>query len=151
MSHNGTIDNYCQPSLYRCQKTWWTAYFACMPVDLPLRELLSTHKVCKVFTVMIVILPLLPKVLLKIICCGYLLEPPRRGDSNRYPQHMILWRNFLFLTFNTNHRFPPFLQYLRCKSGVTFVRRCFRDAQSTAQVGKMDENGFIPMVNIELE
>ena len=24
------------------------------------------------------------------ICCGYLLESPRRGDSNKYPQHMFL-------------------------------------------------------------
>ena len=30
----------------------------------------------------------------KIICCGYsLVSPqPQRGDSNEYPQHMILWR-----------------------------------------------------------
>ena len=28
----------------------------------------------------------------KIICCGCLLESPHRGDSNRYPQHMILRR-----------------------------------------------------------
>ena len=42
---------------------------------------------------------------------------------------MILWRNFHFLSFNTNPRFPPFLLYVRCKSGVTFVRRCFRDEQ----------------------
>ena len=28
-------------------------------------------------------------VLLKIICCGYLLEPPQRGDSNRSPQHTV--------------------------------------------------------------
>ena len=24
------------------------------------------------------------------ICCGYLLESPQRGDSNKYPQHMFL-------------------------------------------------------------
>ena len=23
------------------------------------------------------------------ICCGYLLESPRWGDSNKYPQHMF--------------------------------------------------------------
>ena len=40
---------------------------------------------------------------------------------------MILWRNFFILSFNTNPRFPPFLLYVRCKSGVTFVWRCFRD------------------------
>ena len=32
------------------------------------------------------------KFLHKIICCGDLLESPRGGDSNRLPQHMILWR-----------------------------------------------------------
>ena len=42
---------------------------------------------------------------------------------------MILWRSFHFLSFNTNPRFPPFLLYVRCKSGVTFVRRCFRDEE----------------------
>ena len=38
----------------------------------------------------------------KIICCGCVLELPHRGDSNTYPQHMILWRNietFHFLSF----------------------------------------------------
>ena len=27
------------------------------------------------------------------IDCGYLLEPPRRGGSNEYPQSMVLSRN----------------------------------------------------------
>ena len=27
------------------------------------------------------------------IDCGYSLEPPRRGDSNEYPQSMFLGRN----------------------------------------------------------
>ena len=27
------------------------------------------------------------------MCCGYLLESPRRGDSNKYPQHMFLGVN----------------------------------------------------------
>ena len=27
------------------------------------------------------------------IDCGYLLEPPRRGGSNEYPQYMFLSRN----------------------------------------------------------
>ena len=40
---------------------------------------------------------------------------------------MILRRNFHFLSFNTNPRFPPFLLCVRCKSGVLFVWRCFRD------------------------
>ena len=29
---------------------------------------------------------------IKIMCCGCVLESPRRGDSNTHPQHMILWR-----------------------------------------------------------
>ena len=44
---------------------------------------------------------------------------------------MILWRNidffFTFYHFDSNPRFPPFLLYVRWKSGVNFVRRCFRD------------------------
>ena len=48
-------------------------------------------------------------VLLKIICCGYLLESPPRGDSNRSPQHMIYGDISIFLSFNTNPRFPLFL------------------------------------------
>ena len=27
------------------------------------------------------------------ICCGYSLEAPWGGGSNKYPQHMFLWRN----------------------------------------------------------
>ena len=33
-----------------------------------------------------------------------------------------------FYHFDTDPRFSPFLLYVRCKPGVTFVRRCFRDA-----------------------
>ena len=32
------------------------------------------------------------------------------------------------LVIDSDPRFPPFLLYVRWKSGVTFVRRCFRDA-----------------------
>ena len=32
-----------------------------------------------------------------------------------------------FYHFDSDRRFPPFLLYVRWKSGVTFVRRCFRD------------------------
>ena len=45
---------------------------------------------------------------------------------------MILWGNIenypCFFLFDSDPRFPPFLLYVRWKSGVTFVRRCFRDA-----------------------
>ena len=37
----------------------------------------------------------------------------------------------IFCHFDTNPRFPPFLLYVRCKFGVTFVRRCFRDAEGS--------------------
>ena len=43
---------------------------------------------------------------------------------------MILWRNiesFHSSSFDSDPRFTPFLLYVRWKSGVTFVRRCFRD------------------------
>ena len=43
---------------------------------------------------------------------------------------MILWRNiknYPFYQIDSDFRFPPFLLYVRWKSGVTFVRRCFRD------------------------
>ena len=46
-----------------------------------------------------------------------------------YKNRLILWRtieNYLFYHFDSDPRFPPFLLYVRCKSGVTFVRRCFR-------------------------
>ena len=42
---------------------------------------------------------------------------------------MILWRKIEiihFYHFDSDPRFPPFLLYVRWKSGVTFVRRCFR-------------------------
>ena len=32
-----------------------------------------------------------------------------------------------FYHFDSDPRFPPFLLYVRWKSGVTFVWRCFRD------------------------
>ena len=40
------------------------------------------------------------------ICCGYLLESPHRGDSNKYPQHMlleILNATFLNISNNSSH------------------------------------------------
>ena len=40
---------------------------------------------------------------------------------------MFKWRNFHFFSFTTNPRFPHFVLSVRCKSGVTFVWRCFRD------------------------
>ena len=34
---------------------------------------------------------------------------------------------FHFYHFDSDPTFPPFLLYARWKSGVTFIRRCFRD------------------------
>ena len=42
----------------------------------------------------------------------------------------------LFYHFDPDPRFPPFLLYVRWKSGVTFVRRCFRDDKSGVREGK---------------
>ena len=41
------------------------------------------------------------------ICCGYLLESPRRGDSNKYPQHMFL--GVLNTVFLNNSNYLPHL------------------------------------------
>ena len=63
---------------------------------------------------------------------GCVLESPQWGDSNTYPQHMILWRNieiFHFCHFDSDPR-SPFLLHVSWKSGVTFVRRCFRDVRA---------------------
>ena len=35
-----------------------------------------------------------------------------------------------FYHFDSDPRFLPFLLYVRCKSGVTFVRRCFCDVKT---------------------
>ena len=44
------------------------------------------------------------------ICCGCVLESPHRGDSNTYPQHMILWRtveNYSVLSFCSQPQIFP--------------------------------------------
>ena len=38
-----------------------------------------------------------------------------------------VFRFSLFYHFDFDPRFPPFLLYVRWRSGVTFVPRCFRD------------------------
>ena len=73
-------------------------------------------------------------VLHKIICFGCVLESPRGGNSNAHPKDMNLWRKLKiihFYHFDSDPRFPPFLLYVRWKSGVTFVRRRFRDAKAS--------------------
>ena len=49
-----------------------------------------------------------------------------------------------FYHFDTNPRFPPFLLFVRWKSGVTFVRRCFRG--DTIQIFFFFEDNDTPSV-----
>ena len=52
------------------------------------------------------------------VCCEYLLESPRQGDSNKYPQHMFLGvLNTVFL--NISNCLPHF--ELRNRSIQTVV------------------------------
>ena len=46
---------------------------------------------------------------------------------------------FTFYHFDFDPRFPPFLLYVRWKSGVTFVGRCFRDVSSFFKIGGLRE------------
>ena len=48
---------------------------------------------------------------------------------------MIIWRNIEnhpFFNFDSHPRFPQFLLYVRWKSGVIFVPRCFHDVLNRA-------------------
>ena len=51
-----------------------------------------------------------------------------------------------FFHFDTNPRFPPFLLYVRWKSGVTFLRRCFRDGVR----GGLNNIGVLALKAIQL-
>ena len=51
----------------------------------------------------------LPSVLHLIIWCGYLVDTPLRGDSIKYPQHMISGKIYHFLSVKI------FLQRVRVK------------------------------------
>ena len=50
------------------------------------------------------------------IDCGYLLEPPRRGGSNEYPQSMFLSRN------KKNNEYPCKPQFYYIKVGFKGVK-----------------------------
>ena len=50
------------------------------------------------------------------IDCGYLLEPPRRGGSNEYPQSMFLNRN------KKNNVYPRKPQFYCIKVGFQGVK-----------------------------
>ena len=48
--------------------------------------------------------------------------------------------------FKINPRFSPFLLYVRCKSGVTFVRSCFRDDCSRSRGYKTDRSNAVDLL-----
>ena len=50
------------------------------------------------------------------MCCGYSLEPPRRGGSNEYLQSMVLNRN------KKNNIYPCKLQFYYIKVGFEGVK-----------------------------
>ena len=50
------------------------------------------------------------------IDCGYSLEPPRRGGSNKYPQSMFLSRN------KKNNAYPCKPQFYYIKVGFNGVK-----------------------------
>ena len=53
-----------------------------------------------------------------------------------------------FYHFDSDPRFPPFLLFARCKSGVTFVRRCFRDENSLRScISKLSNYDEQPLEN----
>ena len=93
-----------------------------MDVSVLIQFLLKTSVFCCCFFFISVIINLH-----KIIDRRCVLESSRQGDSNTRSQHMISWRNIekkslLIILIPT-----PILLYVRMKSWVTFVRRCFRD------------------------
>ena len=58
------------------------------------------------------------------IDCGYTLEPPQRGGSNKYPQSM-------FWSKNKKNRYTPANPFYYIKvgfKGVFIARTCFPDA-----------------------
>ena len=58
------------------------------------------------------------------IDCGYTFEPPRRGDSNEYPQFMFWSKNKkIGKTLQT----PVFFDIKVGNKGVYIARRCFPD------------------------
>ena len=63
-------------------------------------------------------------ILFKIIDCGYLLETPRRGGSNDYPQSMIMSRNKKINVYPCKPQF--YFVKLGFKGGKT-IKACFLD------------------------
>ena len=66
------------------------------------------------------------------IDCGYMLEPPRWGGSNEYPQSMVLSRN------KKNNVYPckPQFYYIKVGfKGVKIIKACFRDVKDPENPG----------------
>ena len=65
------------------------------------------------------------------IDCGYLLEPPQRGGSNKYPQSMFLSRNKKINVYPCK---PQFYCIKVGFKGVKTLKGCFRDAPSICEL-----------------
>ena len=75
---------------------------------------------------------------------------------------MILWRNienYHFLSFLFRPQISPILLYVGWKSGVTFVRRCFRDVEKADKIvtqilknaqGRKFEKLFFKFIDIKV-
>ena len=61
------------------------------------------------------------------IDCRYLLEPPRRGGSNEYPQSMFMSRN---KKINVHPSKPQFYCIIVEFKGVKTIWACFHDGHS---------------------
>ena len=70
---------------YRLTESFQDKWYVGPSLHTTLRERLRTNKVYEIYLNF-------QDFLTKIICCGYLFESPRGGDSNRYPPHIILRR-----------------------------------------------------------
>ena len=65
---------------------------------------------------------LFPLFTLRNTCCGYLLESPQRGDSNKYPRHVFLG---ILITILFNFSNNPFHLELKIRSVQNVVITSF--------------------------
>ena len=64
-------------------------------------------------------------ILLKNIVCGYLLEPPRRGGSNEYPQSMFWAETWKKKKKKKSEFLPENFQYFGGEISINLNRRVF--------------------------
>ena len=95
-------------------KKWYSSRKHAYIILTPLKPHLYIVKL--EFTVVFIIF----LILLKNICCGYSLEPPRWSDSNQYPQSMFWAEIWKILGF-----FIRTLSFFGCKFSVYLNRRVF--------------------------